>query len=269
MSTFRGQKFLLAVFAMAMLSTSFPSRSDAQGDFLAQQQQYGRVREALRAKEKALARQLGARGLETGALNILFVAYKAEGVLELHAKKADAARYAKLTSYPICAASGTLGPKRRQGDRQVPEGFYHIDRFNPASSYHLSLGVSYPNAADRLRSGAVDPGGDIFIHGACVTVGCLPMTDDKIKEIYLYALYSRASGQKEIPVYIFPFRMTPENMEKYAALFAKRPELRPFWQNLREGYDLFVTHGEALAPRVARNGDYSFGRGDAADADSR
>ncbi|MDR3212649.1 MAG: L,D-transpeptidase family protein [Azoarcus sp.] len=226
----------------------------ATQDFLAQQKQYVRVRDALREKGDVVARVLAARGLKPDALNVIFVAYKGD-TLEVHAKHPSSARYEKLAQYPVCAASGAPGPKRRQGDRQVPEGFYHIDRFNPASHYHLSLGVSYPNAADRIRSRAADLGGDIFIHGKCVTIGCLPMTDDKIKEIYLYAVYARASGQKEIPVYIFPFRMTPENMARHG-----NHEAFAFWTNLKTGYDLFTANGEALTVRVASNGDYSFGR---------
>ncbi|MDR1935412.1 MAG: hypothetical protein LBS49_07510, partial [Candidatus Accumulibacter sp.] len=153
---------------------------------------------------------------------------------------------------------GKPGPKRRLGDKQVPEGFYHIDRFNPDSDYLLSLGINYPNAADKIKSGNRNPGGDIFIHGACVSVGCLPMTDDKIREIYLYAVYAKNSGQDRIPVYIFPFRMTDANMKSHAAKNAGNPALIRFWKNLKKGYDRFSGNKQALKAGVDENGDYAF-----------
>jgi len=85
--------------------------------------------------------------------------------------------YTLVKNYPICATSGLLSPKRRFGDEQVPEGF------NPQSNFQLSLHVSYPNAADRI-SGSKQNLGDIFLDGNCVTIGCIPITDDEIKEVY-------------------------------------------------------------------------------------
>ncbi|WGU69538.1 L,D-transpeptidase family protein [Capnocytophaga canimorsus] len=142
--------------------------------------------------------------------------------------------YRKIISYPICSRSGKLGPKRKQGDGQVPEGFYHIDRFNPSSNFYLSLGLNYPNLSDKRKSKVHDLGGDIFIHGACVTVGCLPMTDNYIKEIYLLATYARNNGQNKIPVYLFPFKMTDKNMQIYKGKYKYNEELISFWNNLKK-----------------------------------
>jgi murein L,D-transpeptidase YafK len=254
---------LFRVLSMAVISAMAPvlahAGRDANVDFLGQQKQYARVREALRNKADALDRSLDAQGLKSSDLNILIIAYKSEAVLDIYAKKPDETRYKKLNSYPVCAASGKLGPKRKQGDKQVPEGFYRIDRFNPVSYYHLSLGIDYPNAADKRKTRAIDPGGDIFIHGSCVTIGCLPMTDAVIEEIYLYAVYARNNGQKAIPVYIFPFRMTRENMEKYATIHRGQPEMLAFWRNLKQGYDKFAESGEELTVKITGNGDYGFG----------
>lgn len=243
---------------LTMMPVSAIAQSDANMDFLSQQKQYARVRAAFQNKAGALDRTLAAHGLKAGDLNLLIVAYKAEAVLEIYAKASNAARYQKLISYPICAASGKLGPKRQAGDKQVPEGFYQIDRFNPTSSYHLSLGINYPNAADKLKTRATDPGGDIFIHGSCVTIGCLPMTDHVIEEIYLYAIYARNGGQKAIPVYVFPFRMSKENMKKYGAAYRKAPETIAFWRNLKQGHDKFIESNRPLKVRVLENGDYGF-----------
>jgi hypothetical protein len=90
-----------------------------------------------------------------------------------------------LRSYPVFAASGLPGPKLRAGDLQVPEGSY---AFNPNSSYHLSLRVDYPNADDRAAAraeGRTDLGGDIFIHGKAVSIGCLALGDAGIEELYV------------------------------------------------------------------------------------
>ncbi|WP_368737359.1 murein L,D-transpeptidase family protein, partial [Acinetobacter pittii] len=81
----------------------------------------------------------------------------------------------------VCALSGVLGPKRKEGDYQVPEGFYYINEFRPNSNYHLALGLNYPNAADIQWSDSLHPGNEIFIHGGCITVGCIPIQDHQIE----------------------------------------------------------------------------------------
>jgi murein L,D-transpeptidase YafK len=151
-----------------------------------------------------------------------------------------------------------LGPKREEGDYQVPEGFYYIDRFNPASSYYLSLGINYPNLSDRRKSTATNPGGDIFIHGSCVTIGCIPMTDDKIKEIYLYAINAKNNGQNKIQVYIFPFRMTDQNFNRFRKEYSNNTGLIDFWTNLKTGYDKFEKYKKELDISVNDAGDYVF-----------
>jgi murein L,D-transpeptidase YafK len=251
--------FWAAAVILAMMSAPVYAGDGSGKDFLGQQRQYARVKAAFFRRAGALDRSLAEFGLKSTDLNILIVAYKTEAVLDIYAKARNDPGYRKLASYPICASSGGIGPKRRQGDGQVPEGFYRIDRFNPASNFHLSLGISYPNAADRLKTRAANPGGDIFIHGSCVTIGCLPMTDAVIEEIYLYAAYARNNGQKTIPVYIFPFRMTQENMKKYETSYRGQPGLIAFWRNLRQGYDKFIESSRALEVSVMSNGDYSFG----------
>jgi hypothetical protein len=93
-----------------------------------------------------------------------------------------------IRSYPVLAASGRLGPKLARGDRQVPEGLYRIESLNPNSQFHLALRVDYPNAADRARAaadGRVDLGGDIMIHGAAVSVGCLAIGDVAAEELFV------------------------------------------------------------------------------------
>jgi murein L,D-transpeptidase YafK len=230
----------------------------AQQGFLSQQKQYARVRTAITEKEQSLTENLHKNGLSADSVHILIVAYKAEKQLEVYAKKQNEAMYKSIAVYDICASSGGLGPKRKQGDGQVPEGFYKIDRFNPSSNFYLSLGINYPNQSDRKKSNASNLGGDIFIHGSCVTIGCLPMTDDKIKEIYLYAIFARNNGQSNIPVYIFPFRMTDNNFQIYKNRYSSNQELIDFWTNLKSGYDKFVLEKKSLNETIDQSGNYKF-----------
>jgi murein L,D-transpeptidase YafK len=107
-------------------------------------------------------------------------------------------------NYAILGASGTAGPKLRQGDKQVPEGIYRILLLNPASRYHLSMKLDYPNADDLAharKEGRRNPGGDIFIHGRDVSIGCLAIGDPAIEELYLLA---EQIGVAQISVYIAP-----------------------------------------------------------------
>jgi len=230
----------------------------AQQNFLSQQKQYARVRTALAEKEQSLTENLRKNGLAANNVHILIVAYKEEKQLEIYAKKKNETTYKVIATYNICASSGVLGPKRKLGDGQVPEGFYKIDRFNPTSNFYLSLGINYPNQSDKKKSNASNLGGDIFIHGSCVTIGCFPMTDDKIKEIYLYAVFARNNGQNNIPVYIFPFRMTDNNFQKYKNRNIQNQGLIDFWVNLKTGYDKFISEKKVLNETVDKSGNYHF-----------
>ena len=135
-----------------------------------------------------------------GKLRILV--FKNERMVELHASG-----WKEPRKYPMTAFSGTLGPKLREGDRQIPEGIYGIEYLNPNSSFYLSLKVSYPNASDKARAkkdGRTKLGGDIMIHGSNVTIGCVPIGDDAIEEVF-YLAY--AIGIKNVSVVIAPYDM--------------------------------------------------------------
>jgi len=229
-----------------------------QTDFLTEQKKFQRVRTAVNDKQQILEKKLSDNQIEIDKLNILIIAYKDEALMDVYAKNKNETTYKKMFSYDICSSSGKLGPKRKQGDKQVPEGFYHIDRFNPSSNFYLSLGINYPNLSDKRKSTASNLGGDIFIHGSCVTIGCMPMTDNYIKEIYLLAVYAKNCGQSKIPVYIFPFQMTEQNMTKYRAKYKNSPDLIDFWDNLNTGYSKFMDDNKELKINVASNGDYTF-----------
>jgi len=229
-----------------------------QSDFLSEQKKFEHVRQAFYDKGTLVTETLENARINPKKLNVLFVVFKQERELVLYAKNNSSEKYQQLKTYPICEVPGNPGPKRQQGDNQVPEGFYHIDRYNPASRFYLSLGINYPNAADLKKTTAVDPGGDIFIHGSCVTIGCLPMTDEIIKEIYIYAIQARANGQMNMPVYIFPFKMTPENMAGYLSRHPGNPDLTEFWSGVKAGYDRFQQTSQELVIKVDNRGNYTF-----------
>jgi murein L,D-transpeptidase YafK len=232
--------------------------SFAPSDFLKDQKKNSRVKKAYADKGEIVKNTLKKSGISFDNFNVIFIAYKDEQVIDMYAKNKRDKKYIKIKSYNICAKSGQLGPKRRAGDRQVPEGFYHIDRFNPSSSYYLSLGVNYPNLADRKKSNTTNLGGDIFIHGHCVTIGCMPITDDKIKEIYICAIQARQGGQMKIPVYIFPFKLTNNNVQKYKERYKKYPDLSAFWNNLKVGHDKFLSDQKELDIKIDEKGNYKF-----------
>lgn len=211
-----------------------------------------RLQMAIQEKGQTIEANMNKHQLKKDELNILFVAYKELDQLQLFAKSKKHKKYYKIQTYPICQRSGILGPKRMEGDLQVPEGLYHIDRFNAKSRYYLSLGLNYPNDLDKSLGRT---GSDIFIHGKCETKGCLPMTDDLIKEIYLYALWAKEAGQQYIPVYIFPFEMTTANMLKHQNKVEEW--VFTFWKNLQKGYNLFIQH-QLEIEFINDKGDYSF-----------
>jgi len=245
-------KNLAVLVGISCLSWHYPN------DFLSEQTKFERVRKAIQDKKALLETTLNKHQISINELNILLIAYKNTDTLEIYAKNKAQSSYEKVFSYRICARSGNLGPKRQEGDGQVPEGFYYVSRFNPTSNFYLSLGINYPNHADKIKSNAKNLGGDIFIHGACVTIGCLPMTDDIIQEIYLLAVYAKNSGQTQIPVYIFPFPMTTQNIKTAETLYRTNTSLETFWNNLKIGYDKFAQDKKALSVKIAPNGDYTY-----------
>ena len=227
------------------------------GEFKTAQLKYSRVREAYKTKEQTLRVEFENTGLQFGKHSILLRAFKQEKEVELWVKNTNQV-YILFKTYTVCAASGALGPKRKMGDYQVPEGYYHIDRFNPQSNFYLSLGLNYPNASDRILSDFKSPGGDIFIHGYCASIGCLAMTDDRIKEIYVVAVEAINSGQSAIPVYIYPFRMTNLNIEIASKELEKDKSLLSFWSNLKVGFDYFEKSKKTPIVSVNKKGEYLF-----------
>lgn len=167
------------------------------------------VRTRRAADVKALLEKVG---LPSPVDEVYLRAFKQERQLELWAGRRGKP-LVLVKTYPFCAASGELGPKRREGDLQVPEGLYEVPEFNPTSNFHLSMKVSYPNASDKVRSDATRPGGLIYLHGSCASIGCIAIEDEPIEEVYLVSLDAK---RRPIRFDIFPMRLTPEVLQAQA-----------------------------------------------------
>ena len=176
---------------------------------------------------------------------ILIRIFKQESELEVW-KRDRGGSYALLKTYPMCRWSGQLGPKRKSGDRQAPEGFYTVTPalMNPKSQYYLSFNIGYPNDLERALGYT---GEAIMVHGACSSSGCFALTDKGVAEIYAVAREAFRGGQPAFQVQVFPFRMTPANM----AAHRDNPNIE-FWRNLEEGYDFFEVKRQE--PKVAACG---------------
>lgn len=196
----------------------------------------------------SLKAALARRDLELGAAAFIRI-FKEEQTLELWLARGDG--FALFKAYEICAFSGDLGPKLKEGDRQAPEGFYAVGReaLNPHSSYHLSFNLGFPNAYDRGRGRT---GSHLMVHGDCLSIGCYAMTDPAIEEIYLVVEAALDAGQAAVPVHAFPFRMTAARMDEAA----DNPWIG-FWRNLKTGYDAFEATSRPPAVSVV-DGAYAF-----------
>ena len=186
-----------------------------------------------------LQTRLEATGTQMGDAVFIRI-FKKEALLEVWIKKEE--RYVHLKDYAICAYSGHLGPKLKEGDKQAPEGFYRVypKQLNPHSKFHLAFNLGYPNAYDRAHHRT---GSYLMVHGNCVSVGCYAMTDAKIEEIYGLVAAALRNGQPYVPVHIFPFRMEDETMDAYS-----ENRWYDFWMELKEGYDYFEV--EEVPPEV-------------------
>ncbi len=190
--------------------------------------------------EKTLA-EMAAKNMDKES-PILARIFKEEAEMEIWKQNRDG-QFVLLKTYPICRWSGDLGPKKKEGDRQAPEGFYTITpgQMNPNSNYYLAFNTGFPNAYDRAMGYT---GSELMVHGDCSSRGCYAMTDEQIQEIYALARESFFGGQKALQLQAYPIRMSALNMAKHR----NNPNFA-FWKMLKEGYDHFdATHQE---PKVA------------------
>lgn len=224
----------------------------AQPSFLKQQLKYPKVKQSYNEKWALISKNLKAKGIDSANYKVLIRLFKEEKLLEVWLKSKNADKYVQYGVYNICRSSGGLGPKRTEGDLQVPEGFYKVNFFNAFSDYYLGMQINYPNESD-LILGKKPYGGQIMIHGNCVTIGCVPITDDKIKEVYLLCLFSKGAGN-DVAVDGYPFKLTEANMEKAQKNADKK--LFDFWNNLKSVYDYFEKKHSIPVIGVEKQGLY-------------
>lgn len=200
-----------------------------------------RVWNARLCSDEALRQTFVSKQLQYPPKFVYWRVFKKEKQMELWAADSAHHRYKLVKTYDIVNMSGTLGPKRTEGDYQVPEGYYHINQYNPYSNFHLSYKVSYPNKSDSILGTKGKYGGQIFVHGDSVTIGCLPMSDNIIKELYWCNIQAQNNRDTNyyIPIHIYPCRMNSSNWS-YLKSFFNFDNLRlDFWKNLQEGYNYF------------------------------
>lgn len=246
-------KTAVLFFSGICLLLTFPSEART---FKELQMSYPRVRKAYHKKEEQIKKLFKKKNLSYPPQKLFFQAFKGEREFEVWVFEKD--KYKLFQTYPICRVPGDYGPKRKQGDFQVPEGFYRINRFNPTSVSHLSLGIDYPNVSDKILGNNRRMGGDIFIHGGCGSRGCLPLTDDKMEEIYLLAVEARNQGQWQIPIHIYPIHLNKTGLRFLERHHKEEKRLIRFWQNIQKGYDLFQKNRQLLPIVVDALGSYIY-----------
>jgi murein L,D-transpeptidase YafK len=225
--------------------------------FIDHQRKYSRPSEALERKEDTLQKQFEAKKLVWPAKYMYIRSFKYDSQLEVWVKNDRKDKFQLFKSYRVCALAGSMGPKRMEGDYQVPEGFYYINEFNPVSNYYLSLGINYPNASDKVLSDSLRPGSGIFIHGSCVTVGCIPIRDEQIDELYILAAHAKDQGQDFIPIHIFPVRFDKDKSMKYLEnLMKDDPALKKFEDKMEDAYFYFEKYRQVPIVMVGDKGEY-------------
>jgi murein L,D-transpeptidase YafK len=257
-------KNLLTILITCGIAISVSAQNSAGGNsvsafssFIDFQKTLPRPSEALSKNEAAIKKQFEEKKLAWPAKYVYIRSFKYDSQLEVWVKNEKKDAYKLFKSYRVCALAGTLGPKRMEGDYQVPEGFYYINEFNPKSNYHLSLGLNYPNISDRILGDIARPGGSIYIHGSCVTVGCIPLTDPMIEELYIITAHAKNQGQDFIPVHIFPIKYNVKRSIDYLGRLTKDDEqLKNFSSHLEDAYNYFEKHKQVPVIMTSDKGEY-------------
>ncbi|HTL07157.1 MAG TPA: L,D-transpeptidase family protein [Chitinophagaceae bacterium] len=252
---------VLLVFTGLCCSFSVRAQTSAPDfNFVNYQRSFPVFNDALKRKEDTLIKQFEVKKLQWPARYMYIRSFKYDSQLEVWVKQEKNDPYKLFKTYKVCALAGTLGPKRMAGDYQVPEGFYYINEFNPRSTYHLSLGLNYPNASDRMLSDSLQPGGDIYIHGSCVTTGCIPITDTQIEELYILATQAKNQGEDFIPVHIFPISFKNARSNDYLSKYIHDfPEYRGMAEKMKQVFFYFEKHKNLPVIMVNDQGEYVFG----------
>ncbi len=253
-------RFAVLLLFLCAFCPSWAQTAAPEFNFVNYQRSFPVFNEALKRKEDTLMKQFEEKKLAWPAKYLYIRSFKYDSQLEVWVKQEKNEAFKLFKTYKVCALAGTLGPKRMAGDYQVPEGFYYINEFNPRSNYHLSLGLNYPNASDKMLSDSLQPGGDIYIHGSCVTTGCIPLTDTYIEELYILATQAKNMGEDFIPVHIFPVAFRSARSSDYLAKYVRDfPEYRQMADKMKQVFYYFEKHKNLPVIMVNERGEYVFG----------
>ncbi len=242
--------FLFAFMAIGSLisQTAYISYNKSQG---------GRTAGIFSKVEDTLRKQFEDKQLQWPPEQVYMRSFKYDRQLEVWVRESATGGFKLFKTYKVCMQSGTMGPKRMEGDYQVPEGFYYINEFNPNSNYHLALGLNYPNASDRLLSDSLHPGNNIYIHGSCVSTGCIPVADFPIEELYVLSSQARDMGQEFIPVHVFPVKYSVKKSFEFLTHATKENKpLQTFSLSLKEAFDYFEAKKQLPIILINKKGDY-------------
>jgi murein L,D-transpeptidase YafK len=232
----------------------------AQPSFAENKKAAGKVAEVYSRMEDSIKSQFKKQNLVWPPAEMYVRSFKYDRQLEVWVKNDAKEPFKLFKTYKVCMQSGTMGPKRIEGDYQVPEGFYYINEFNPNSAYHLSLGLNYPNSSDRILSDGQRPGNNIYIHGNCVSTGCIPISDVPMEEVFIIASKVKEQGHQEfIPVHVFPVRYNLKKSLDYLNTTIKdNAYLQMFSNNIKPAFDFFETKKQLPIIMVNQKGEYVF-----------
>ena len=229
----------------------------SQGSFVDYQKSSVKISSIFNSMEDSVAKQFGEKKLTWPPQEMYIRSFKYDRQLEVWVKATAKEPFKLFKTYKVCMQSGTMGPKRMQGDYQVPEGFYYINEFNPNSNYHLALGLNYPNASDKILSDSLHPGSAIYIHGNCVSIGCIPISDIPMEEVYIIASHVKTSGQDFIPVHVYPVKYNVKKSAEYLAqTLQTKPALIDFAVRLKEAFNYFEEKKQLPLIIVNKKGEY-------------
>ncbi len=233
------------------------NRALAQTSFISLHKAAPKPPGAFTKVEDSLKKQFEAKKLQWPPDELYIRSFKYDRLLEVWVKEEDKDIFKLFKTYKVCMQSGSMGPKRFEGDYQVPEGFYYINEFNPNSNYHLALGLNYPNASDKILSDSLHPGNNIYIHGNCVSTGCIAISDAPIEELYVLAGTARERGQEFIPVHVFPIKYNVKKSFEYLAKTTKDNQaLQKFAITLKDAFDYFEEKRKLPVIMVNKKGEY-------------
>ncbi len=220
----------------------------------------GKVAEVYNRTADSVKKQFEKQNLIWPPAEMYVRSFKYDRQLEIWVKGNSKEPFKLFKTYKVCMQSGTMGPKRMEGDYQVPEGFYYINEFNPNSNYHLSLGLNYPNSSDRILSDEVRPGGNIYIHGNCVSTGCIPLMDMPMEEVFVIASAVKDRAMQDfIPVHVFPIRYNVKKSADYLSTITKdNVALQAFNNNIKAAFDYFELKKKLPIVMVNQKGEYVF-----------